>query len=136
MDVEKPPIIGRIVALFEVLLCSDFPTQLAIGQTLIAFGMRPLSLKFIVTLSLIDTPLLIALIFLFLRSHGERVRPVLWGSRSAMREVRLGLPLTVGAFVIAIAAIGLVRILAPVLHNVPQNPLQNLIHGRGDVALF
>src|SRR4051812_14402581 len=100
MDVEKPPVIGRIVALFEVLLCSDFPTQLAIGTTLIAFGMRPLSLKFVVTLSLIDTALLVALIFAFLRAHGERLRPVLWGSRSALREVELGIPLTVGAFVI------------------------------------
>ena len=33
-EAEKPPLIGRFVALFEVLLCSDYFTQFAVGATL------------------------------------------------------------------------------------------------------
>jgi len=84
---EKLPITGRLVALFEILLCSDYPTQLAVGATLIAFGIRPLtasgalSLRYIVSLSLIDAVMLVGLVFLFVRSHGERMRDMLLGSR-------------------------------------------------------
>src|SRR3954452_11203019 len=98
MDAEKTPVIGRIVAFFEVLLCSDYPTQFAVGATLSGFGVRPLSspgvlsLRYIVALSLIDTALLVGLIIFFLRSHGERVRPVLLGVRSRWREAQLGFP--------------------------------------------
>jgi membrane protease YdiL (CAAX protease family) len=142
MDEQKPPRIGRIVALFEVLLCSDYPTQLAVGATLYAFGLRPigasgaLSLRYIVALSLIDTLMLVGLIVLFLRSHGERVGPVLFGARSRWREAELGLPLTIGALALAIGVIAAVRLLLPSLHNLERNPLQDLIHGPRDVALF
>ena len=139
---EKVRILGRIVALFEVLLCSDYPTQLAVGATMYAFGMRPmtstgaLSLRYIVGLSLIDTALLISLVVVFIRSHRERVRDVLLGSRSRLREAELGLPLTIGALFVAIAVIGLLRILVPSLHNLERNPLQDLIHSPRDTALF
>jgi membrane protease YdiL (CAAX protease family) len=142
METEKPPVIGRIVAVFEVLLCSDYPTQLAVGATLYAFGLRPmtpahtLSLRYVVVLSLADTALLVGLIVLFLRSHGERVRDVLLGTRSRWREIELGLPLTIGAIVVAIGVIGAVRLLVPSLHNLERNPLQDVIHGPRDAALF
>ena len=139
---KKPPVIGRIVAFSEVLLCSDYPTQLAVGVTLAAFGIRPvtsgggLSLRYVVGLSLIDTALLVGLIVICVRSHGERLRDVLLGSRSPARELELGLPLTVGALVVAIAVILTLQKLIPALHNVPRNPLQDVIHGRRDAALF
>ena len=142
METEKRPGIGRIVAFFEVLLCSDYPTQFAVGATLYAFGLRPvtstgaLSLRYVVALSLVDTALLLGLIIFFLRSHGERVRPVLLGVRSRWREAELGLPLTIGALVIAIAVIGVLRLLVPSLHNLERNPLQDVIHGPRDAAIF
>jgi len=142
MDPEKPPLIGRILALFEVVLCSDLPTQLAVAATLSAFGMSArtpaggLSLRYIVYLSLIDTALLLGLIVIFIRSHRERVREVLLGHRSWLREAQLGLPLTIGAFVLAIAVVGLVRVLAPQLHNLEHNPLEDIIHGRRAALLF
>jgi len=141
METEKKPAIGRIVALFEVLLCSDFPTQLAVGATLNVIGMRPmtagvLSLRYLVYLSLIDTVLLLGLIFFFLRSHRERVRDVLLGSRSWLREAELGVPFVAGAFLVAVAVISLVRLLVPSLHNLERNPLQDVIHGRVQAALF
>ncbi len=141
-DPDKPPLIGRVVALFEVALCSDFPTQLAVGATLVAFGVRPvtstgaLSLRYIVGLSLIDTVVLVALICAFIRSHDERVRDVLLGGRPIGREVRLGLPLTIGALAIAVAIIGIVRLIAPSLHNLPRNPLEDLISRPRDAWLF
>jgi membrane protease YdiL (CAAX protease family) len=139
---EKPPLVGRIVAIFEVLLCSDYPTQLAVGATLAALGVRPmtasggLSLRYLVGLSLIDTAMLVGLIVLFLKSHGERVRDVLLGSRPVAREVELGFPLTLGALAIAIAVVVGLQHFVPVLHNVPRNPLQDVIHGRRDAVLF
>jgi membrane protease YdiL (CAAX protease family) len=142
MEPEKPPLIGRIVALFEVLLCSDYPTQLAVGATLYAFGMRPtlpggaLSLRYIVLLSLVDTALLIGLIVVFIRSHRERVRDVLLGPRSWLREAALGAPLIVGALVLALIVVSLVRLLVPSLHNLEHNPLEDVIHGRRDAILF
>jgi len=141
MDAEKKPGIGRIVALFEVVLCSDFPTQLAVGAVLNVAGLRPmtagaLSLRYIVYLSLIDTVLLVGLIVFFLRSHRERVRDVLFGSRSWLREAELGIPLVAGAFVVAIAVISLARLLVPALHNLERNPLEDVIHGRLQAALF
>jgi hypothetical protein len=57
-----------VVALFEVLLCSGFPTQLAIGGTFAALGHGAftaaggLSLRYVVGLSLIDSVVVIALI--------------------------------------------------------------------------
>ena len=76
---------ARLVALFEVILCSDYPTQLALAATLNAAGFSPLdasgrlSLGYIVTLSLADTVLLVGLIVLFLRAHGERLSDVTAG---------------------------------------------------------
>jgi membrane protease YdiL (CAAX protease family) len=133
---------ARLVALFEILLCSDFPTQLAIGATLRVFGILPktahgdLSVPYVVALSLADTALLIGLILFLLRSHGERPRDVFLGSRPIGGEVKLGLSMTLAVFVIAIGVLGGVQLLAPVLHNVPQNPLQDMLRRPRDAGLF
>jgi membrane protease YdiL (CAAX protease family) len=131
-----------MVALFEILLCSDFPTQLAVGATLAAFGILPksahgdLSVRYVVVLSLVDTALLIGLILFLLKSHGERPRDVLLGPRPIAGEVKLGLPMTLVALAIAIAVLGAVQFLVPSLHNVPQNPLQDMLRRPRDAGLF
>src|SRR6476646_1806174 len=67
----------RIVALLEVLLCSDYPSQLALGATLVAFGLRThasdgsLDVTYVVVLSLVDTAVLLGMIVFFLSAHGE-----------------------------------------------------------------
>jgi membrane protease YdiL (CAAX protease family) len=133
---------ARLVALFEILLCSDFPTQIAIGATLRVFGILPktahgdLSVRYVVALSLADTALLIGLILFLLRSHGERPRDVFLGPRPIAGEFKLGLSMTLAVFVIAIAVLGGVQLLAPVLHNVPQNPLQDMLRRPRDAGLF
>jgi membrane protease YdiL (CAAX protease family) len=133
--------VARLVALFEVLLCSDFPTQVAIGATLRVFGIVPkthgdLSVRYVVALSLVDTAVLIGLIFFLLKKHGERPRDVFLGSRPIGGEIRLGLPMTLVVFAIAVAVLGIVQFVAPSLHNVPQNPLQDMLRRPRDAGLF
>jgi len=141
-DTEKPPLIGRVVAIFEVLLCSDYLTQFAVGATLVAFGIRPktstgaLSLRYVVLLSLIDTPLLIGLICLFIRSHGERIRDVLLGTRKVSGEIKLGIVLIFGALLVAVFSVVVIGLFVPSLHNLSANPLQNLLQRPRDAWIF
>src|SRR5262245_1312361 len=83
VEQRRPSATERIVALLEVLLCSDYPTQLALGATLAALGLHPqapgggLDVTYVVVLSLIDSAVLIGLIVLFLSAHGERFSELL-----------------------------------------------------------
>jgi len=134
--------LARLTALCEILLCSDFPTQLAIGRTLIALGVSPktahgdLSIAYVVALSLADACVLIGLILFLLKAHGDRPRDVLLGSRPIARECALGLPMTMAVFAIAVVVLGGVQLIAPWLHNVPDNPMQDLMRTPRDAGLF
>ena len=137
----RPTISERTVALLEVLLCSDYPTQLALGTTFALFGVHPasggrMSLGYVAALSLTDTALLLGLIIFFLRAHGERPRDVFVGRRSIGREAVAGLPLILVAFGLAIAVLLAVQRFAPSLHTVAHNPLEDLIGSPGQAALF
>ena len=137
---EKDPR-ARVLALIEVLLCSGFPTQIAIGATLSAFGFAAESspghyrIGFIVSISLADSVAVIGLVLLFLRSHGERPRDVLVGDRP-WREAIAGLPLVVAALLIAAITLTVIQHLVPSLHNVEKNPLQDLMKSPLNAALF
>jgi membrane protease YdiL (CAAX protease family) len=130
------------VALLEVLVCSDYPTQFATQLLLrAAFGLTvgphdSLHIGFVVALSLVDTVLLVALIVLFLYAHGERPREVFLGERPIASEAMHGLPLTLGAIAIGIAVLGSIQHFAPRLHTVEHNPLQELIRSPRDASLF
>ncbi len=133
---------ARLQALFEVLACSGFPTQLFIAQLLGLAGLRPFtsghhySTTFIVTLSLADAVLLVGLVLFFLHARGERPRDVLFGWRPVSREAILGILLTPMAFLIAVFALAVIQLFAPFLHNVQQNPLEALMRTRATVLLF
>jgi len=141
---ERSPsrILERTVALLEVLLCSDYPTQFALGATFTAFRFGPytsqgrLSVAYVVTLSLVDTALLIGLMVLFLHAHGERARDVFLGPRPVLGEARFGVPLTLATLAIGIAVLATLRTFAPSLHNVEHNPLQDLMIRPRDAWLF
>jgi membrane protease YdiL (CAAX protease family) len=139
---QPVPISHRIVAALEVLICSDYPTQLALGTTFAAFGYPPfgargeLSLTFVVGVSIADTILLIALVLAFLHAHGERPRDVLIGERPLPHEILLGVPLTLVAVGIAAAVLLTVQQFAPFLHSVEHNPLQRLLRSPRDAWLF
>ncbi len=140
-EARRPSAVQRVVALIEVVLCSDYPTQAALGTTLSAIGFTPygsdghLSATFVVTLSLVDTAILLGLIVFFLMAHGDRPRDVFIGERSPAQEASYGLPLVIVALAIGVAVLAVIQRFAPLLHNVERNPLQDLVRGR-DVWLF
>jgi membrane protease YdiL (CAAX protease family) len=137
-----PAFTARLIALGEVLICSDYPTQIALASALVLFGYRSqtadggLDLGFIVILSLLDTVLLIGLIVMFLRVHGERPRDLLIGTRNVASEIAAGLPLALASLVMAIALLVSIQQWAPGLHTVERNPLQDLVGTPRDAMLF
>ena len=132
----------RLVALLEVLICSDFPTQLALGATVAALGYKPfgatgrLQVAYVVGLSLVDAVVLVGLIVLFLYSHGESPREVLFGRRRIGDEIAFGIPLTLIALGGGIGVLLAIQYLLPWLHSVQQNPLEGLLSSRRDAWLF
>lgn len=139
---SRPPLAGRVVALIEVLLCSDYPTQLALGATFAAFGYGAYSapghlrIGYVVGLSVADSVLLIALVLLFLYSHGERPGDVLLGRRPVLPEAAVGIPYTLVALGIGLTVLLTVQRFAPSLHTVQENPLQALLKSPRDAWLF
>ena len=135
-------VVERVVATLEVLLCSGFPTQLALGGTFIALGYRPqqgdggLSIGYVVGVSLIDAALVIALVVLFLTAHGERFRDVVVGNRPIVREAMAGIPLVVPTFALAVAVLLAIQLVVPQLHDVEKNPLQDLLVSPRNAWLF
>jgi len=134
--------VPRVLALVEVLLCSDVPTQLLLIQLLTLAGYPPLGMdgqlagRSVWALLVADAVALVALIFFFLRVHGERPRDVFIGRRRPAREALLGFFLVPIIFVLVVAMLWAIQHFAPFLHNVPRNPLENLIRTRTDAVLF
>jgi membrane protease YdiL (CAAX protease family) len=141
-DSDQPTTVARLVAIVEVLICSDFPTQLAIGSTFNAFGFgafgagRRLQVGYVVGLSLVDSLVLIGLVLLFLHAHGERPRDVILGRRRVPDEAAFGVALILAALGIVAAVILGVQRFAPSLHTVERNPLQDLLRSPRDTWLF
>jgi membrane protease YdiL (CAAX protease family) len=127
----------RMVAIFEIVLCSSVPTQLALGFVLTLGGMSPttasgaLSLPYVLTLSLADTLLLIVLMVALLHAHGEDATSLWVGQRSVRKEVLVGVALIPAIFLSVVVLLNAIRLLVPSLHNVPTNPLEALA---GDTA--
>ena len=126
----------------EILLCSGYPTQIAIGFALQAAGVAAmrddgsLSATFIFALSLIDTLVLLSLILYFLLRRGERPARVFAGYRPIGPEIGVGilsLPVVV-ALVVGISL--LVLRFAPGLRTVPENPLEGYLGTQTGVAMF
>jgi uncharacterized protein len=143
LDAPRPsPVAVRLGALFEVILCSGFPTQVFIALVLSVVGLTPLTADhpitaaFVVTLSLADAVLLVGLVLAFLYLHGERPRDVLVGSRPVWREAIRGVLLIPVVFVLAVLILATLQQIAPSLHNVPHNPLESLIRTPATAALF
>ena len=138
---DRPPLAARLVALTEVLICSDFLTQIAIGGTLGALGYQPLlngrlNISYVVILSLGDAVLLIALIVLMLNAHGERPREVLFGRGRCRGRSASALPLIFVALAIGAVLLLSLQRFAPWLHTVTNNPLQELLRSPRDAWLF
>jgi membrane protease YdiL (CAAX protease family) len=126
----------------EIVLCSGYPTQIAIGLALQGAGIAALrddgslSATFIFTLSLVDTVVLLSLIVWLLLRRAESPRQVFFGDRPAGPEIAVGV-LSV-PFVIALVAALMLTILrfAPWLRNVPNNPLESFLGTQTGLVMF
>jgi membrane protease YdiL (CAAX protease family) len=125
----------RVIAAVEVLLCSSLPTQIVIGQLLAAIGLDPrtdsgqLSPPFAFALLVIDSVVLTTLMVILTRAHRESPRALWLGDRSIVREFGLGLALVPLVFlIVGLLMTGLMR-LVPGLHNVTENPIEQLAAG-------
>ena len=134
--------VERLGALLEIVICSGFPTQLLLIAVLRGFGMAMqtsdghLNPAFVFTLSLVDAALVIGLIWMLLRAHHESPSDVLLGRVRKLKEVAVGLAMIPLAFMIVIAILALVLTYVPQLHNVPRNPLEDMLRNRSDAAIF
>jgi membrane protease YdiL (CAAX protease family) len=132
---EHPPhplAADRVSAILEILLCSGIPSQLALAYMFALAGFTPLvggrlSFAYIATLLLVDATLIIALIFWLLGRRGERPGDVFLGTRPVGHEMKLGVGLTAVVFALAVLILSTARMFFPSLHNVKENPLQDLI---------
>jgi membrane protease YdiL (CAAX protease family) len=134
--------VQRLGAVVEVLLCSGFPTQLLLIGILTGFGMSfktvegQLSPPFVFTLSLLDAAIVVGLVLFFLKAHRESPRAVLLGRRRAAPEIFLGVILLPVVFMLVVVVLALVLTYAPQLHNVPRNPLEDMLQNRQDALVF
>jgi membrane protease YdiL (CAAX protease family) len=132
---------ARIAAIIEVVLCSGWPSQFALTFLIALAGLSPhegghLSFGYVATLLLLDAVVLIGMIFWFLHRHGENPRDVFFGARPVLHEVWIGIPMTGVVFALALVVLNTTQRLIPSLHNVPENPLQQLIASRGQAIAF
>ncbi len=125
----------RVLAIVEMLLCSSIPTQLFLQALLVAFGWHPLnpdrsySLSFVVTMSVLDTILLIALMVFLTRAHGQSVAELWLGRRTVWKETILGVSFIPVVLMIVVVLLTTIRLFVPALHNVETNPLEKMATG-------
>lgn len=138
---QRDDYLTRRRAAGEVLLCSGYPTQLAIVGLLGAIGISPiengeLSPRFVFAVSSLDTAVLIGLVLTFLKLSNERPHDVFFGERAPMREFGVGLLLVPALFILVGVVQLIIRAVAPYLHNVPVNPFETLLSSPAMRAAF
>ncbi len=132
----------RLTAIGGVVLCSDIPTRLrsVFCSTLWASAparRRQLEPRYVATLSLLDSVLLIGMMWTFMRLRGDRPRDVFIGP-SPIASAKPRRPAADLCRVPHRAAVIMlsVRALLPWTHNVETNPLQGLLGRPADIAVF
>ncbi len=139
---DRPGKARRWIAVLEVLAVSGFPTQIVLGVVLAAAGLPAfrsdggLSLTFVVTFLLTDTAIVCALIMWLLWFRREEPRALFFGTRRFLRETMLGLALVPVSFGLVGIVLATVQRVAPWLHNVAQNPFEQLIATKTDAAII
>ena len=133
---------ARIAAIAEIGLCSGVPTQLAVGMALRAAGVPMFNpaggfaLSFVMALSLLNALLVIGLMIVLTRAQGQSLSDLWLGHRPVMREAWYGALLIPVVFVLVVVLLNALRVLAPGLHNVQVNPLEQLATTPGAAAMF
>ncbi len=132
----------RGIALLEVLACSSLPTQILIQNVVVLAGMNPWrspgvpTLTFLATTQLADSIVLIGLMVVLTRAHGERPVDIWRGQAKPAPEARLGLKLIPVVFLSMAVTMGLLARLAPGLHNVTENPFEQLLDTPAHAAVM
>ena len=132
----------RMTAIAEILLCSSVPTQVLLASLLRIAGFLPfdeagqLSLPFVVALSIADTVLLVGLMIGLTLAHGERVSDLWLGRRRVAREVAIGMLLVPVVFFLVVVVLTVLMAVAPWLHNVPTNPLEQMAGTASGAAIL
>ena len=132
----------RLVAVAEIVVCSSVPTQLLIGAVLELAGWTAkdaagrLLLPYVLTVLLADTVVLVTLMVALTHAHGESATELWLGRRRVRDEMLLGVLLVPAVFILVVILLNVMRLTAPWLHNVPQNPLEQLAGTAADAAMF
>lgn len=132
----------RASALLEVFLCSGFPTQLVIASVMATIGCAPLdpdgrlSIVYVFSLAIADTFVLTGLVFVLLYAHRESPREVFLDNRPQGGEVLRGFLLIPAVFGIVVVAMVTMQKIAPWLHNISRNPLEDLLRLRTHAGMF
>ena len=126
----------RATAVLEILLCSSVPTQLAISVVLRAIGLPTTQPSGIFALLVLDTFVVIGLMLAILRAHGEHPSVVWKGTKRPGREAMIGLATAPLLFVGSAIFLNALRLFFPALHNVPNNPLEQLANNVQQSAIF
>jgi uncharacterized protein len=123
-------------SLWEVLLCSGYPTQLALAGVARMAGLAPqsldgtLSLTFVAVVSAADTVVLVGLILWLLHRRGDSPGQVFLGHRRQGIEAGLGVVLAPAVLFLIWFTLWLVQVVAPALRTVPSNPFEALATSR------
>ncbi len=132
----------RLIAVGEVVVCSGLPTQFLLQNLAVVAGMNPWqaanvpAFAFVVVTQMADAVLLIALMVTLMRAHGESPRALWLGARPAGREGVIGLALIPLVFLVVGLLLTTLITLAPGLHNVKDNPLEQLPQTPMRAAVF
>jgi membrane protease YdiL (CAAX protease family) len=138
---QPPDPAARVQSIIEIILCSGVPSQFALTYLIALAGFSPLegghlSFGYVTTLLMLDASVMIGMIFWFLHRQGERPRDVFLGPRPMRHEVWLGIPMTAVVFMLALIVLSTAQQILPSLHNVPDNPLRQLIATRSQAFGF
>jgi membrane protease YdiL (CAAX protease family) len=132
----------RIGAVIEIVLCSSIPTQLAINAMLRGIGLpttqpsgEAVAMAVFAQLVL-DTVVVIGLMVVILRAHGEHPSAVWKGPRRIGREVTIGFATAPLLFFGSAIFLNALRLFFPSLHNVQNNPLERLAGNAQQSAIF
>jgi CAAX amino terminal protease family. len=132
----------RLGAIIEIIICSGFPSQILLILVLRGFGMRMqlpdghLSPPFVFTLSLVDAALVVGLVLFFMRAHRESIGKVFFGDGHILREALIGVAVLPAVFMFVVLVLVTILRLAPHLHNVDRNPLEDMLRSRSDALIF
>lgn len=146
VDISAPPAptapLGRVTAAVQVFLCcGQVATQGLIAVVLMLCGVKymdgdQVSLPFFAALTLIDTAVVVFMMFVFLSASRESFRAVFIGSRDIKKEITTGLLLVPVVLIGMGIVMSLLRLAFPGLHNVKVSPFDSYTDTPFHAALF